>query len=69
MKFEIQTFTLCAGWVNIWATNDTEPVIFNTRKAAEKELSEYLADLAHAVKLGHLDDFNPEDYRIEKVPA
>ena len=70
MKYEIQTFTLCAGWVNIWTDNDSgEPVTFNTRKAAEKELADYLADLAHAVKIGQLDDYNPEDYKIEKVTA
>jgi len=69
MKYEIQTYTLCAGWINIWSENDAEPVTFNTREAAEKDLADYLAELAHAVQLGHLEDYNPEDYKIEKVTA
>lgn len=67
MKYEVQTFTLCYGWVNIWQDDDREPVIFDTLEDARTELADYLAALAHAVKAGHLDDYNPEDYRIEKV--
>ena len=55
--------------MNLWTDNDNEPVTFDTRKAAEAYLSDYLDGLTHAVKAGHLDDFNPEDYKIEKVPA
>ena len=69
MKYEIQTFTLCAGWVNIWTDNDSEPVTFDTLEAAQEELAQYLAGLACEVRAGHLDDYNPEDYKIEKVPA
>jgi len=69
MKYEVQTYTLCAGWVNIWTDDDSKPVIFNSREAAQTELSDYLAALACEVRAGHLDDFNPEDYKIEKVPA
>jgi len=69
MKYEVQTYTLCAGWVNLWTDDDSEPVTFDSREAAEAYLSNYLDGLAHAVKAGHLDDFNPEDYKIEKVPA
>ena len=69
MRYEVQTFTLCFGWVNLWKDNDNEPVIFDSREAAQEELADYLAALDHEVKAGHLDDFNPEDYRIEKVPA
>jgi hypothetical protein len=55
--------------VNIWQDNDSEPVTFDTLEAAQEELAQYLAGLACEVRAGHLDDFNPEDYRIEKVPA
>jgi hypothetical protein len=53
--------------VNIWQDDDKEPVIFDSREAAQEELADYLAALADEVKAGHLDDYNPEDYRIEKV--
>jgi hypothetical protein len=69
MKYEIQTYTLCAGWINIWSENDAEPVTFNTREAAEKDLADYLAELEHARQLDHLEDYNPEDFKIVKVPA
>jgi hypothetical protein len=68
MKFEIQTYTLCAGWINIWA-DDGEPVLFDTREAAQAELADFLAEQAHAVQLGYLEDFSAEDYKIEEVAA
>ena len=68
MSYQIETYTLCCGWVNIWADDDA-PVIFDTYAAASADLAEYLADLAHAVKVGHLDDYNPDDYRIVEVPV
>jgi hypothetical protein len=66
MSYQIETYTLCCGWVNIWADDDV-PVIFDTYAAALAELAEYLAELAHAVKIGHLDDYNPDDYRVMEV--
>jgi hypothetical protein len=68
MKFEIQTYTLCAGWINIW-TDDSELVLFDTREAAQAELADFLAEQAHAVQLGHLEDFSAEDYKIAEVAA
>jgi hypothetical protein len=66
MSYQIETYTLCQGWINIWADDDA-PVIFDTYAAASADLAEYLADLAHAVKIGHLDDYNPDDYRIVEL--
>ena len=66
MSYQIETYTLCQGWINIWADDDA-PVIFDTYAAASAELAEYLAELAHAVKVGHLDDYNPDDYRIVEL--
>jgi hypothetical protein len=66
MIYQIETYTLCGGWVNIW-TDDDVLVTFDTYAAAQAELAEYLAELAHAVKVGHLDDYNPDDYRIMAV--
>jgi hypothetical protein len=44
-------------------------VTFDTFEAARAELEDFLGELAHAVKLGHLDDFSPEDYKIVEVTA
>ena len=66
MSYQIETYTLCGGWVNIWSDDDV-PVIFDTYAAAQAELADFLGELAYAVKVGHLDDYNPEDYRIVEV--
>ena len=70
MSYQIETYTLCQGWINIWtdSLNDTL-VTFATREEAQAELEDFLGELAYAVKAGHLDDFNPEDYKIEEVTA
>jgi hypothetical protein len=65
MTYEVQTYTLCGGWVNIWADDVHTLVTFATREDAQAELDDFLGELAYAVKVGHLDDFNPDDYRIE----
>jgi hypothetical protein len=66
MTYEVQTYTLCGGWVNIWTDSlDDTLVTFATREEAQAELDDFLGELAYAVKVGHLDDFNPDDYRIE----
>jgi len=69
MKYEIQTYTLCDSWGNTLLDENGAPVIFATYEAAQAELDDHLADLAHAVKNGHMDDYNPDDYRIVGVPA
>ena len=58
MTYEIQTRML-HGWEN---TGEQFP----THDAAAADLADLLADLAHAVKHGHITDFNPSDYRIKK---
>jgi hypothetical protein len=70
MKYEVQTYTLCGGWINLWTDDDSEPVTFDSREAAEAYLSDYLETIAHAVKIGNMvENFNPKEYKIEKVPA
>jgi hypothetical protein len=69
MTYEVQTYTLCAGWINLWTDEGNTLVTFDTFEAARAELEDFLGELAHAVKLGHLDDFSPDDYKIEKVTA
>ena len=70
MTYEVQTYTLCDGWINTWSDSlDDTLVTFATREAAQAELDEYLSEAAYAVKAGYLEDFNPEDYRIVEVTA
>jgi hypothetical protein len=67
MRYEIQTYTLCAGWINLWTEGLNTLVTFDSFEDAQKELQDFLGELANAVELGHLDDFSPDDYRIERI--
>lgn len=66
-QYEIQTYTLCEGWVNSWTDENETPVVFDTLEQAEAELSEYLADLQQALDAKDLAEFNPSDYRVVAV--
>ena len=69
MTYEVQT-RMYNSWENVWTDSlDDTIVTFATHEAALAELNDFLAELAYAVKAGHLDDFNPEDYRIVEVAA
>jgi len=69
MTYEVQT-RMVNSWENVWTDSlDDTIVIFATREDARAELDDFLSELAYAVKAGHLDDFNPEDYRIVEVTA
>lgn len=70
MTYEVQTYTLCAGWINIWTDNLADTLVtFDTFEAAQAALDQYLADSAYAVKAGDLDEVNPEDFKIVEVTA
>jgi hypothetical protein len=66
MTYEVQTLFYPDTWENAWADDD-KPAQFDTYKAAAAELDDHLRDLAYAVKHGHMEDFNPADYRIKKL--
>ncbi len=67
MKYEIQTFTLCDGFVNTW-TEDDKLLTFKTRSDAELELKIHLQEMREAWELNEIDDEpNPEDYRIVEI--
>lgn len=67
MTYEVQT-RMINSWENVWTDSlDDTIVTFATREDARAELNDFLSELAYAVKAGHLDDFNPDDYRIVEV--
>ena len=67
MTYEVQTLTCFNQWENTWTEDGNILVTFETLEDAQKELEGYLEDLAHFVQIGHLQDHNPEDYRIERI--
>lgn len=67
MNYEIQTFTLCDGFVNTW-NEDGKPLTFKTRSDAELELKIHLQDMRESWECNEIEDEpNPEDYRIVEV--
>ena len=56
--YEIQTYTLCDGYVNTWLNCDDKPIQYATRKQALSDLRDYFADCQGAVDDGFLDDFD-----------
>jgi hypothetical protein len=68
--YQIETFTICDGWVNMWQDDDGTPVVFTTEVAALAELNEFLEDTKDAFDCGHLDSpYDSSDYRIAKLGA
>ena len=66
--YQIETFTLCDGWLNTWQDQDGTPVVFTTELAAVDELNEFLEDTKDAFECGHLDSpYQAADYRIKKL--
>ena len=66
--YEIQTFTLCGGFVNTWTHDDEAPVTFATYAEAQRELQEFLQGLANAHKQGQIEDAPAaDDYQIVRV--
>ena len=63
-KYEVQHFTLCDGWINVW-TEDKKPSYFNSYQEAEKEIREFVDDWnKHCEKDC---EYEYEDYRVMKV--
>ena len=71
-KFEIQTYTLCEGWVNTWTIENedgsSEKEYFNTSLEALECLKEFFEDVLQDFNEGNLDSiYDKEDYRIVEV--
>jgi hypothetical protein len=67
MRYQIETFTLCDGWVNTWRDDTDAPVTFESYDEALKELNEYFSELSEEVQKGQLDDYSMSDFRIAEV--
>jgi hypothetical protein len=71
-KFEIQTYTLCDGWVNTWTIENEEGIsikeYFNTSLEALECLNEFFDDVLQDFNEGNLDSlYDRDDYRIVEV--
>ena len=72
VKYEVQEFTLCDGYINNWSYTDdngeTVKTTFDTREDAEWALNGFIADCIIEVNAGEMPDA-PEysDYKIVEV--
>ena len=74
MKYEIQTFTLCDGWVNTWTVHHVDgtstPETFSTEEEAQAALDEFFADIQEEIDAGQRETdegYDREEFRI--MPA
>ena len=56
--FEVQTYTLCDGYVNTWLDGNDQPIRYRTEREAMRDLRDHIADCEAAVQDGFLDDFD-----------
>jgi len=74
-RYELQTWTLCDGWVNTWSVSDEAreaPETFATREDAQAALDEFLRDIQDEIDAGQREadeGYDLADFRIEEVAA
>jgi len=66
-KYEVQTNTVCNGWINCWHDND-EYLYFDTKEEAQAEIDDFIETMEIGVAEGYLSiAYTPDDYRIVEV--
>lgn len=79
-RYEVQTWTLCDGWINTWSIIEEAgdniftdiPETFPTREEAQQALNEFLFDIQSEIDTGQRsadEGYDAEDFRIVQVAA
>ena len=79
-RYEVQTWTLCDGWINTWSVTEevgdivvtNVPETFATRKEAQQALDEFLSDLQSEIDAGQRsadEGYDADDFRVSEVQA
>ena len=79
-RYEVQTWTLCDGWINTWSIIEEAgdniftdiPETFPTREEAQQGLNEFLFDIQSEIDTGQRsadEGYDAEDFRIVQVAA
>ncbi len=72
-RFEVQTLSICDGWINSWFATDkkgTRPVTFASYAAAEAHINEYLDDVQLEIETGERgadEGFDRNNFRIVEI--
>ena len=67
MRYQIEHFTLCDGWVNTWRDDTDAPVTFASYDEALKALNNHYNELRESAESGFIDDYNMSDFRIAEI--
>lgn len=74
-RYEIQNFTLCAGWTNTWfiidKDNSETPETFASEAEAQQALDEFLREIQEEINAGQLSPdagYSLDDFRIVPIP-
>jgi len=72
--YEVQTYTICDGWVNTWIIEyhdgTSEFETFASREDAQAALDEFLAEIAEEIALGMREadeGYDRDDFRVVPV--
>ena len=67
IKYEVQHFTLCDGWINVWHVND-ELEYFDSFEDALLALDSFLADEEMEYEAGNIESpYERDEFRIVEV--
>jgi hypothetical protein len=73
MAYEVQTYTLCDGWINTWSVEEdgiSYPETFASRKEAEAAL-DVMADIQAEIDAGERapdEGYSCEEFAIVEIP-
>lgn len=64
LKYEVQTYTICDGWVNCWLVDD-ELEYFDSEAEALTAIKDHIKDYREAVAVGDCDIApSEEEFRV-----
>ena len=74
MAYEVQTYTLCDGWINTGSVEQdgiSYPETFTSREEAKAALDEFLADIQAEIDAGERtpdEGYSSEEFAIVEIP-
>jgi hypothetical protein len=72
MRYEIQTYTICDGWVNTWGieqdNGESKPEYFDSYEDAIDALDDFFDEVHEAYQQGWIKTkYRPEEFRIVEI--
>ncbi len=74
IKYEVQHYTLCDGWINTWSIYDENdnpiPSVFDTKEEAQAELDDFFEDIQTDIDSGFRDKdhgYGRDEFRIVPI--